>query len=159
MRLLVGVLLVGCNSSTEAPATAETPGKSNPTDKLAGSLTVGDAAAKLVACKPGHRERVFLDVVTSLGKLRFENMNLYWTPTADSPDRGVQLECKRLDRSWGGGIRSDGSAYWRGTLDFTCTNGATAVAGKLDLDCGMITMEERAQLDQNRTQMKNDQKM
>jgi len=145
---LAAVLVVGCSSD---PASApETKNPPSAADKLTGNLAVGGEPATLTQCVLGHRERVFVEVVTSKGTLRYENTNLYLG--------GVLLECKRLDRSWGGGIRGNGTAYWRGTLDFQCTSGGTTpVVGKLDLDCGQITPEERAQLDQNRSDMKQPQ--
>jgi hypothetical protein len=143
---LAAVLVVGCSSEPTASG-PETKNPPSAADKLTGNVAVGGEPATLTQCVPGHRERVFVEVVTSKGTLRYENTSLYLG--------GVLLECKRLDRSWGGGIRSNGTAYWRGTLDFQCTSGATPVVGKLDLDCGQITPEERAQLDQNRSDMKS----
>jgi hypothetical protein len=159
VKLALLVALAGCNTNFDPPPSnqvVEVPGRPSPSDKLFGNLMIGNDNAALKACRPGHRERVFVEVDTSLGKLRFDEMQLYYNPSATA-DRGDALDCKRLDRSWGGGIRSDGTAYWRGTLDFTCMRGGTPIVGKLDLDCGAITIEERAQLDQNRNDMKREQ--
>ena len=128
----------------------EVPGRASPSDVLQGTLRVGDAVAALVACRPGHAERVFVDVDTSLGTLRFQNMKLYW--------QRAELTCKKLDRSWGGGIRSNKTAYWRGSLDFDCEAGGARLVGMLKLDCGMITAEERASLDANRHELQDEQK-
>jgi len=59
----------------------------------------------------------------------------------------INLACQKLDRSWGGGVRKDGAAYFRGTLAFRCS----ALAGDLTLDCGQITPEEAAKLSHNRS--------
>jgi hypothetical protein len=103
-----------------------------------GTLTVDGAAAQLVACRPGHAAHVFVEVDTSKGTLRFGEGKLAWN--------GDLLTCSKLDRSWGGGIRRDGSAYFRGTLAFRCDH----LAGELSLDCGGITPEEGAELAANR---------
>ena len=147
---IAAVCLLACNSSDPPQHTTEVPGRSSPNDVLEGTLRVGDAIAKLLACRPGHTERVFVEVDTSLGTLRFQNMKLYW-------DR-QELTCTKLDRSWGGGIRSNQTAYWRGNLDFECQAGETQLVGMLKLDCGMITKEERASLDANRHDLQDQQK-
>jgi hypothetical protein len=155
--LFVVAVLVACNGKeaevAPPPGPAETIGKATPGDVLEGDLAVGGERVKLVACKPGHTDRVFVEVVTSKGKLRFHAMHLYWNQNPEG-DRGVELVCPKLDRSWGGGIRRDGTAYWRGTLDFVCGD----IGGKLNLDCGGITKEERASLDESRQEMKEQQK-
>ena len=81
---------------------------------------------------------VFVEVDTSLGTLRFGEGKLFWD--------GNELACAKLDRSWGGGIRQDGSTYFRGTLVFRCGK----LEGDLALSCGGITAAEAAQLDANR---------
>lgn len=102
---------------------------------MTGTLTVDGAPALLRRCQPFHQTHTFIEVDTSLGTLRFENKQAYWN--------GDLLACTRLDRSWGGGVRADGTAYWRGTLDLACGR----VVAKLKLDCGAITPAERAALD------------
>jgi len=104
---------------------------------VSGTLTVDGAPAQLVACRPGHAEHVFVDVDSSKGTLRFGEGKLAWN--------GSPLTCSKLDRSWGGGIRRNGAAYFRGTLAFRCDR----VAGELTLDCGGITPEEGAELASN----------
>jgi hypothetical protein len=66
------------------------------------------------------------------------------------------LACDKLERSWGGGARADGSAYWRGTLAFRCTWITTTILADLTLDCGKITPEERRSLDKNRAETLKD---
>ncbi|HSR99803.1 MAG TPA: hypothetical protein VLM79_22270 [Kofleriaceae bacterium] len=104
---------------------------------VTGTLTVDGAPAQLVACRPGHAVHVFVDVESAKGTLRFGEGKLAWN--------GSPLTCSKLDRSWGGGIRRDGSAYFRGTLAFRCDR----IAGELTLDCGAITPEEGAELATN----------
>ena len=104
---------------------------------LSGTLTVDGAPAELVACRPGHAVHVFVDVDSTKGTLRFGEGKLAWN--------GAPLTCSKLDRSWGGGIRSNGSAYFRGTLAFRCDR----IAGELTLDCGGITPEEGAEMAAN----------
>jgi len=109
-----------------------------PVVALSGALTVEGASARLTACRPGHGVHVFVDVDTSLGTLRFGEGKLAWN--------GRELACDKLDRIWGGGVRRDGSAYFRGTLAFRCGR----VVGDLALDCGDITTEEATELARNR---------
>jgi hypothetical protein len=113
---------------------------------LRGELTVDGAPVALRACRPRHAVHTFVEVVSAAGTLRFEDQKAYWNPVPDAVTRGAELACTRLDRSWGGGVRPDGSAYWRGTLDFVCGR----VTAKLTLDCGGITPTERAALDDRR---------
>ena len=105
---------------------------------VTGTLAVDGAGAKLIACRPGHAVHVFVEVDTAAGTLRFGDGKLAWN--------GSELACSKLDRSWGGGVRRDGSAYFRGTLAFRCDK----LAGDLSLDCGGITPEEGAELARNR---------
>ena len=105
---------------------------------IAGAFTVDGVPAELIRCRPGHGAHVFVEVDTSLGVLRFGSGKLSW--------KGADLTCQKLDRSWGGGVRKDGAAYFRGILAFRCG----ALAGDLTLDCGQITPEEAAELSHNR---------
>ena len=133
MRLValpLALAVLGCKAAEPPPA----PG---PTPELAGTFSVGAAPAKLVACRPGHAVHVFVDVETSLGTLRFGDGKLRWD--------GAELSCEKLDRRWGGGVRNDGSSYFRGTLDFRCGK----LAGNLQLDCGRITPAEAGELARN----------
>jgi len=155
----VALLLVVAACSKDPPSKVmETPGKSSASDVLTGTLRVGESPVTLTACRPGRTTRVFVEVVTSGGRLRFEDMHLYWNPDVDSKARGDELACEKLDRSWGGGNRADGTSYWRGSLAFTCTHGETPIAGSLTLDCGNITAIERSQLDGNRKEMQDEQR-
>lgn len=143
---LAVLALVACKDKEPAPAPAPGSGSASPppsaADVLQGALRVGDERVPLVACKPGHAGHVFVDVVTAKGTLRFSQQKLSWD--------GAELACTKLDRSWGGGLRKDGSAYWRGTLAFTCTHAGAPLNGNLKLDCGGITADERASLDAGR---------
>jgi hypothetical protein len=142
------LLLAACGSSDEPAAVV---GVEHASDVVTGSLLVDGQPAALGACRPGHAIHVFVELATSRGKLRFEDTKLYWNPAVDSPDRGAELACRDLQRSWGGGNRADGTSYWRGTLMFDCGS----VKGNVTLDCGGITAAERAQLDQNRSDSLN----
>ena len=105
---------------------------------VTGTLTVEGAPAQLVRCRPGHAVNVFVEVDTTLGTLRFGDGKLSW--------QGREQACQKLDRSWGGGIRQDGTAYFRGTLSVRCGK----LAGDLALDCGQISLAEGAELARNR---------
>jgi hypothetical protein len=126
--LAVAWFASACGKPAPVPAATE----------VTGTLTVGGEAARLERCRPGHAVHVFVEIDTTLGVLRFGQGKLHWN--------GNELSCSKLDRSWGGGLRQDGSAYFRGTLAFRCAT----LEGELTLDCGQITTEERAELDRNR---------
>ena len=127
-RALAVVSLAGaCSKPAPRPAGTD----------VTGTLTVDGAPAEFVACRPGHAVHVFVEVDTLKGTLRFGEGKLSWN--------GSPLACSKLDRSWGGGIRGNGSAYFRGTLAFRCDR----IAGELSLDCGGITAEEGAELANN----------
>ena len=109
---------------------------------VTGTLAVDGAPAQLVRCRPGHAVNVFVEVDTTLGTLRFGDGKLSW--------QGSEQVCQKLDRSWGGGIRQDGTAYFRGTLSVRCGK----LAGDLALDCGQISPAEGAELARNRAAAK-----
>jgi hypothetical protein len=130
MRVVVlAALSLACRSAEPPTAAAH--------DELSGTFRVGPAPARLIACKPGHGVHVFVDVETSLGTLRFGEGKLRWD--------GAELACEKLDRRWGGGVRNDGSAYFRGMLDFRCGK----LVGQLNLDCGGVSASEGAELEKN----------
>jgi hypothetical protein len=109
-----------------------------PAREVTGTLSMDGAPAVLLGCRPGHAVHVYVDVDTTLGALRFGEGKLWW--------RGVEQACARLDRRWGGGVRADGSAYFRGTLAVACGG----LVADLSLDCGGITPAEAAELARNR---------
>jgi hypothetical protein len=111
--------------------------------EVTGTLTVDGVPAQLVRCRPGHVIDVFVEVDTTLGTLRFGGGKLAW--------QGREQTCQKLDRSWGGGVRRDGTTYFRGTLSFHCDR----VTGDLALDCGQITPQEAAELARNRAAAKS----
>jgi hypothetical protein len=156
VRSALLVLLCACGSKEEPPIVIDITGSASASDVVKGSITVDGSPVTLGACKPGHSTRPFVELVTSKGKLRFENQILYWNANPDAITRGAELACTKLDRSWGGGVRmpGDGTSYWRGKLWFTCG----AVAGELELDCGNITAEERRQLDGKREGLLDEQR-
>jgi hypothetical protein len=144
--VLFAVLVVACNKDT--PDTSS--GSASGNDSVQGAFTVDGQPQTLLACNTGHAVHVFVEVLTTSGRLHFEDQALYWTADTASTERGAKLACEKLDRSWGGGNRMDGTSYFRGTLAFRCTNGKTPLAGDLTIDCGHITAGERAELDKNR---------
>ena len=144
----VAWLAGACSRSEPPPAAREAPGGTTGiadvtgvTD-VTGTLTVDGKPARFTACRPGHAVHVFVEVDTTLGTLRFGDAKLSW--------QGSEQTCQKLDRSWGGGVRRDGSAYFRGTLAFRCGT----LEGDLALDCGHITPAEAAELARNRAEAK-----
>jgi hypothetical protein len=125
--------LAGACGNAEPPPLVQAAGAD-----VNGTLVFAGSPAQLAGCRPGHAVHVFVEVDTTLGTLRFADGRLSW--------RGVELTCEKLDRSWGGGVRRDGSAYFRGSLAFRCGT----LAGELALDCGHITPQESAELARNR---------
>ncbi|HLL22234.1 MAG TPA: hypothetical protein VK427_08880 [Kofleriaceae bacterium] len=142
MRVAPLLLLAACGSAKE-PAPTE----------VRGSLSIDGKPLAPTACRVGRGVGTYAEVVTAQGKLRFEDKQLFWTTDA-KVGRGETLACDKLERSWGGGMRTDGTAYFRGHLIFTCTGTAGAIVGDLELDCGGITAEERAQLDKSRVDVR-----
>jgi hypothetical protein len=126
-------------------------------DRLTGVLRVGEHAVALTGCHAGKVEHVFVDVLTAEGTLRFQEEELYWNREADGT-RGPRLDCSKLDRSWGGINRDDGTSVFRGALAFRCTLGATAVTGDLEVECGQLTADERARLDLDREDMRDERR-
>jgi hypothetical protein len=146
--LAVAWLAGACSRSEPPPAAREASsgtdgvaGVTGATD-VTGTLTFDGKPAGLTACRPGHAVHVFVEVDTTLGTLRFGDAKLSW--------QGSEQACQKLDRSWGGGVRRDGSAYFRGTLAFRCGT----LEGDLVLDCGQITPAEAAELAHNRAEAK-----
>lgn len=144
MRAAVLLLLFACR---EEPASKHqvivSDSSAGAPDVITGAIVDNGVAITPTACRvlrePISGQTVLVvEAITPRGTLRFANAQLVW--------KGSVLACTKLDRSWGGGSRTDGTHYWRGMLDFVCG----AVTGKLELDCGGITPAERAQLDANR---------
>ena len=139
MRSGLVLLALGCACSSSTPP------------EITGTLSFGGKAVTSMACRPGAAAHIFVDIVTDEGTLRLEDKQLSLG--------GEPLVCDKLDRSWGGGRRPDNSAYWRGTLAFTCHAEARGeIVGDLVLDCGKITAEERKQLDGQRTDLRDEQR-
>lgn len=137
MRVAKGIVLfalAACSSSK--PAAPD----------ITGTLSIhGTDVSSKMQCKPGAAVHIFVDIVTPEGTLRFEDQKLSLN--------GEVLACDKLDRAWNGARRPDGTAYWRGTLAFDCGSEPGRVIGDLDLACGNITLEERAQLDRAKREL------
>jgi hypothetical protein len=133
------LLALGCACSSSKPP------------EITGTLSFGGKAVTSMACRPGAAVHIFVDIVTNEGTLRLEDKQLSLG--------GEPLACDKLDRSWGGGRRPDKTAYWRGTLAFSCRGEAgSEIIGDLVLDCGNITAEERKQLDGQRKDLREEQR-
>jgi hypothetical protein len=129
MRAFVIVAIASACSSTK-PAEPD----------ITGSLTIhGVDVSSKMKCQPGAAVHIFVDIVTPEGTLRFEDQKLRLN--------GEELRCDKLDRKWNGTRRPNGTAYWRGTLAFDCAGEPGRIVGDLQLACGNMTLEERAQLD------------
>lgn len=110
--------------------------------EVQGTLSIEGKPVAVTACRAGRGVTTYVELATGSGTLRFEDQKLFWS--------GDALVCEKLDRSWGGGMRKDGTAYFRGHLIFVCKGAPGAITGDLTIDCGKITPEERAQLDRGR---------
>jgi hypothetical protein len=135
-------LVVACLGTCLAGACGKPEPEASQGPGVTGTLAINGAPVQLVRCRPGHAVHVFVEIDTTFGTLRFGEGKLSW--------QGGALTCQKLDRSWGGGVRRDGSAYFRGTLAFRCG----LLTGDLALDCGEITPEEGADLARNRAAAK-----
>jgi hypothetical protein len=155
VRVLMMVALVAACSSKRSeptpgsgsavPSMRPEPVATGPEGDVKGAIVVAGETLAITRCNPQHDVHTFLELETAKGILRFKEAKLYW--------QDKELACARLDRSWGGGVRPDGAAYWRGMLDFDCGN----VTGKVEADCGRITADERASLDSNRKNLLDEQ--
>lgn len=125
---LIGAL-AGCSSSNEIDKVGEAG------DHIEGTVIVDGMPATPTGCRAARAERVYVDIATSHGTLRYRDTKLYWN--------GVELSCHKLDRKWQGGGRPDGTAYWKGMFDVVCESPYRLTA-KLELECGRLTAEERA---------------
>ncbi len=144
--LLASIGAIGCGQ-----------GASRSTE-ITGTLTVDGKPVELVECRPGQAVHPFVEVITSSGVLRFEDKQLYWARDRHAISRGAALTCGKLDRSWGGGSRDDGTRYWRGILRFSC-DAPLAVSGDLTLECGHIGPQDRKELDRMRDEMREEQRL
>jgi hypothetical protein len=127
-------------------------------DKIEGTLTLDGRPLAIERCRPGRDGTIYVDLVTAAGALRFlggEAEHMFWNPRPDANVRGPAIACAIPHRSWGGGTRPDGAAYFRGELVFSC-EGPPAIAGKVSLDCGDIRPDERASLDEQRRQKREE---
>ncbi len=101
MRLAAALLLAlaACKSAT-------------PSNEVTGTLTLEGATVTVTKCRPERgADGVYVVLETPKSALRFEGKKLWWN--RDDPEGfapGAALECKRLDRSWGGGSRLDGTS-------------------------------------------------
>ena len=151
-------------AAPDKPAVPSTgPAEKPAPDTVTGSIVVDGATLTPTGCRVGREAHLFVEAITPRGTLRFANAQLVWNNTL--------LACTKLDRSWGGGSRTNGTHYWRGMLDFVCgpvTEASEAVrpsrardgtiTGKLELECGGVTATERAQLDANREKSRDRQR-
>ena len=146
MRWLSALLLVAACSDKKPP----------PASEVQGTLSLDNKPLAVTQCRAGRGVTTYVELVTAQGKLRFEDKQLFWS-TDIHAGRGDKLECTKLDRSWGGGMRKDGTSYFRGHLMFNCLGPAGAITGDLTADCGGTTAEERQSLDENSRKAREEQ--
>lgn len=132
-------------------------------DRIDGTLTLGGQPLAITACRPGRDPQLYVDLVTASGALRFvsgESERLFWNPRPAAGTRGEPIACAIPHRSWGGGTRKDGAAYFRGELAFSCraVPGVLdgVLEGKVSLDCGDISPLEREGLDAQRRRKRDE---
>lgn len=147
MRWLPVLLLVAACSDKKPPAKRE----------VEGTLSLEGKPLAVTQCRTGRGVTTYVELVTAQGKLRFEDAKMFWSPDVNA-GRGDQLECRKLDRSWGGGLRADNTSYFRGHLMFNCMGPAGAITGDVMVDCGGTTDEERRQLDENARKFREEQR-
>lgn len=141
--LLLALVAGGCdNKKTEnKPARPE----------VQGTLSLDGKPLAITKCRAGRGVTTYVALETAEGTLRFEDKQLFWS--------NAKLECTKLDRSWGGGLRKDGTSYFRGHLIFVCrAPTGQPLTGDVQVDCGGITDEERRELDRNRDEMRRQQR-
>jgi hypothetical protein len=145
------VLLVACGGKTEDPPAPASP--------VTGKLLVAGAEQQIVSCEPGRTatQHTFVALATRVGSLRFENQMLHWSSDGTGKTRGDALTCEKLERSWWAGGDSPSTYYWLGSLAFRCRSSAGEITGDLELSCGKVTAEGRAQLDKQRDALRRQQ--
>lgn len=154
MRLVTCLLLVACGRGGDR---GDKTGDEAASHEVTGSLALDGKPLVVTQCRAGRGVTTYVELTTQLGKLRFEDRQLFWA-AAGTIRRGDPLHCDKLDRSWGGGLRRDGTSYFRGHLIFACRGPlGEALTGDVQVDCGGITSDERKALDKNRDEMRNAQ--
>ena len=146
MRWLPALLLVAACSEKKPPPTAAR--------EVEGTLWLDGKPLTVTQCRAGRGVTTYVELLTAEGKLRCEDAKMFWSKDAS---RGDQLECRKLDRSWGGGLRRDNTSYFRGHLMFNCIGPAGSITGDVMVDCGNTTAEERQQLDENARKAREEQ--
>ncbi len=147
---LLALLVLGALLGSSGLAACKNRDRATASPEVQGTLALDGKPLVVTRCMPGRGVTTFVELATAVGKLRFEDRQLFWNRDIAAVTRGDRLECEKLDRSWGGGQRPDGSSYFRGTLDFRCIGTVGALVGNVTADCGQITAEERRSLDENR---------
>jgi hypothetical protein len=142
-----------------APGTPAADRRAPVPDRIEGTLTLDGKPLAITACRPGRDPQLHVDLVTAAGALRFvsgEAERMFWNPQPGAGTRGEAIACSIPHRSWGGGTRKDGAAYFRGELAFSCRGVPGAIEGKVSLDCGDISPIEREGLDAQRRQKREE---
>src|SRR5262245_3941779 len=113
-KALLLVALAGCQKEPSEPA-------ESPSEGAFGAILLNSRdVVEPTSCTPAFGPSgAFIVVDTPRGQLRFEDKRLFWNPDVASPEAGSGLTCK-LDCSWSGGHRDNGTAYWSGMLSFDC---------------------------------------
>ena len=156
--LLLALVACGCEKKKKTP----------PSPEVRGTLSLDGKPLTIAKCRAGRGVTTYVELETAEGKLRFEDKQLFWASPGSAgahsdadASRGLddaRLECTKLDRSWGGGLRKDGTSYFRGHLIFACrAPTGQPITGDVQVDCGGITDEERRELDRNRDEMRKQQ--
>src|SRR5262245_6455124 len=124
MRSLALVMLVACSRDqhderqTGAGSSARPPSldgglRVHVRDKIEGSIRLDGKPHAITGCRPGRDGSLYVDLITAAGTLRwiaYEERRMLWS--------GAPVECTKIDRTWGGGSRSDGTSYVRGHFAF-----------------------------------------
>lgn len=136
--LVTAALVAACGSSTSPPPAPL-------------ALAAGFSRCRVV--ENARNDGIALDLFYGATRVRFTRQHLY-VATGDPRDDGDELACTKLDRRWGGGLRTEGprrgTGYWKGFLDVRCDR----VAGRVEVTCGEPTPAELAELDKNLEQAK-----
>jgi hypothetical protein len=153
MRWLAALAVVACSSGKDpgggsGSGSAPTPPSAG--DHMTGTLAIDGTAVAMTVCRPGSDKTIFVEVATPKGSLHFQDRSIAWI--VDGARQNLACDPLPTNKAiWGGGVRGDGTVYFRGELKFTCKGAIGVVDGDLNLECGRITADERTKLDANRT--------
>lgn len=147
--LALAASAAACKSDDQGGGKATTGGAAA---GVKGAATLDGKALAIRECalKDGF-DGVEVRLPTPEGVIVLADDELHWGKL-DSPLKGPELSCTRLEKDYMSGKES-GQMFWHGTLGFDCKVADRALAGDLTLECGTVSPEMRARLEQQKQEL------